>query len=88
MKKLTGTPKRCVFRVLLILLIVAMTVSGCAFGEQTPEPTEPASKYNNPMDLPEDMLDVLVNYLETYFWEYDMIGLSSEGKIDQIKNGA
>lgn len=29
MKKLTGTPKRCVFRVLLILLIVAMTVSGC-----------------------------------------------------------
>ena len=42
MKKLTGTPKRCVFRVLLILLIVAMTATGCAIlNLASRQPSEP-----------------------------------------------
>ena len=42
MKKLTGTSKKRVFRVLLLLLILAMTVSGCALpGTQSENPTEP-----------------------------------------------
>ena len=92
MKKLTGTPKSRIFRVLLILLIVAMTVSGCAFSEQTPEPTEeptkPTSKYNNPMDLPEDMLDAINDYLKSRNEDRMVVKIpNAERKIDDIKNG-
>ena len=87
MKGFTGLSKSYVFRGLLVLLIIALTVSGCAFGEQTPEPTEPASKYNNPMDLPEELLDAIVDFLNEYHTDHELLTFSEEQTIDAIKRG-
>lgn len=85
MKKLTGTPKRCVFRVLLILLIVAMTVSGCTFfGAQGEDPTEPQNDDISPVSA-------LTQYLTTPVvdaghrinqFQYDLNLLKMSGQPD------
>lgn len=79
-----------IISILLLSGLLLACFAGCAFGEQTPEPTEaptkPVSKYNNPMELPEDMLDSLVDYLESRNMRYDMPSTSVEIKIDKIKN--
>lgn len=95
MKKLTGTSKSYISRVLLLLLIFAMMVSGCALPdtqaetptEPTAAPTEPVSKYNNPMNLPEAQLDELVRYLDLLNADINFLTLSAAAKINSIKNG-
>ena len=62
-----------IISILLLSCLLLTCFAGCAFGSR---------------NVDRKLISTLVNYLETYFWEYDMIGLSSEGKIDQIKNGA
>ena len=78
---------------LLCALLVAC-LSGCAifnhFWSGPEEPTAPeqtVSKYNNPMGLPEDLLDTLVDFLKQYNREYELIGYSLEQQIDFIKQG-
>ena len=42
----------------------------------------------NPMGLPRDMINALVEYLEKSRWQYDMEYYTAEERIDQVKNGA
>ncbi len=64
-------------KVILVCVLVAICLSVCAvFG---------LSK--NPMGLPRDLINVLIDYLEQYPTMYDIEGYTDEEMIDQIKNG-
>ena len=76
-----------IISILLLGGLLLTCFAGCAFREQTPEPTEPASKYNNPMDLPEDMLDALTEYLQTINMEFLIGSYSFAERLNYLKNG-
>ena len=87
--------KRKMILLLCVVVLLFIGICGCAVvglfegsPTETTPPTQSVSKYENPMGLPEDMLDTLVEYLEQYNAEYDIITYSEEETIDFIKNGA
>ncbi len=98
MWKFTNKSRTCAYTMVLILLIFSLFFSGCAivnhFWSDTEEPTIPSAptlptippvEYNNPMNLPTELLDALVDFLEEYHADHDLMGFSEEMKIDFIK---
>lgn len=84
MKKLTGTARSCIRGVLLILLIVTMTTTGCTFGAQVPEPSE---QQNGDISIVSALMQHLSaasddKLLRVNQFEYDLNFLKLSGQPD------
>ncbi len=76
-----------IISILLLCALLIACLSGCVFGSQTPEPTEPVSKYSNPTNLPEEMLDAITEYLQTVYVEYLIGTCSFAERLNYLKSG-